>query len=151
MNYIDILRSSAKETGNTVCMGLDPVLSALPDEEKGNKERITSFFSQLFRRMRLEGSVPAAFKPNIGYYSSLDNPRAGDFSGSEALADVLDMIESFFPGIPVILDSKRADIARSSANYAKEAFECWKADAVTISPYMGIDSVVPFCYEGKGV
>ena len=151
MSYIDILKNSALEAGNIVCMGLDPILSTLPWEEKGTRERIADYFAIIFRRMRLEGSIPAAFKPNIGYYSSLDNPREGDFSGSLALVDVLDLLETYFPGIPVILDSKRGDIARSSGNYATEAFDCWKADAVTVSPYMGTDSVMPFAYENKGI
>ena len=101
--------------------------------------------------MRLEGSVPAAFKPNIGYYSCLDRPRDGDFSGSLALADVMDLLENYFPGVPVILDSKRGDIAKSSLNYANEAFDSWNADAVTVSPYMGTDSVMPFAFEDKGI
>ena len=151
MSYIDILKNSALEAGNIVCMGLDPILSTLPFEEKGTRERIADYFAILFRRMRLEGTIPAAFKPNIGYYSCLDNPREGDFSGSLALVDVLDLLETYFPGIPVILDSKRGDIARSSSNYAKEAFEAWQADAVTVSPYMGTDSVMPFAFEGKGI
>ena len=91
--------------------------------------------------------VPAAFKPNIGYYSALDKPREKDFLGSESLAEILFLIEKYFPGIPVILDSKRGDIARSSLNYAIEAFDCWKADAVTVSPYMGSDSILPFISE----
>ncbi|MDY5932335.1 MAG: orotidine-5'-phosphate decarboxylase [Candidatus Ornithospirochaeta sp.] len=151
MSYLDQLRESAKETGNIVCMGLDPVLAALPGEEKGTRERIADYFSELFKRMRLEGSVPAAFKPNIGYYSCLDRPRDGDFSGSLALADVMDLLENYFPGVPVILDSKRGDIAKSSLNYANEAFDSWNADAVTVSPYMGTDSVMPFAFEDKGI
>lgn len=151
MSYLDQLRESAKETGNIVCMGLDPVIAALPGEEKGTRERIADYFSELFKRMRLEGSVPAAFKPNIGYYSCLDRPRDGDFSGSLALADVMDLLENYFPGVPVILDSKRGDIAKSSLNYANEAFDSWNADAVTVSPYMGTDSVMPFAFEDKGI
>jgi orotidine-5'-phosphate decarboxylase len=61
------------------------------------------------------------------------------------------MLDSFFPGVPVIMDAKRGDIARSSLNYAKEAFEAWGTDAVTVSPYMGTDSVSPFYYPDKGV
>ena len=151
MSYIDRLRESASETGNIVCMGLDPVLSVLPESSASVRERIGSYFSELFRRMRLEGVSPAAFKPNIGYYQALDDPRAEDFSGSLALVDVFELLETYFPGIPVILDSKRGDIAKSSENYAREAFDCWKADAVTVSPYMGSDSVLPFAYEDKGM
>ncbi len=151
MSYIDLLRESAKNSGNIVCIGLDPVLSVLPESEEPTRARLSAYFAEIFHRMRLEGISPAAFKPNIGYYSSLDNPREEDFQGSLALADILDLLENFFPGVPVILDSKRGDIARSSGNYAKEAFDCWKTDAVTVSPYMGTDSVMPFAYEGKGI
>ncbi len=151
MSYIDKLKNSALEVGNVVCMGLDPIVSALPHEELGARERISSYFAELFKRMTLEGAFPAAFKPNLGYYSALDKPREEDFSGSLALVDVLELLDTYFPGIPVILDSKRGDIARSSGNYAKEAFEAWGADAVTVSPYMGSDSVLPFAYEDKGV
>jgi len=152
MNYTDLLQSSAQETGNCTCMGLDPQMAMLPGTGS-DRARLNQFFGTLFKRMRQTGTIPAAFKPNIGYWSILDHPREGDFSGSEALVDVLDMLETFFPGVPVILDSKRGDIARSSGNYAKEAFDCWKADAVTVAPYMGGDSVGPFVSFGqeKGV
>jgi orotidine 5''-phosphate decarboxylase, subfamily 2 len=149
--YIDLLRESAKECGNITCMGLDPKVGTLPLSEENIRTRINAFFQELFHRMKIEGVIPAAFKPNIGYYSALDAPRDSNFLGSEALSDVLDMLEVFFPGVPVILDSKRGDIATSSANYAEEAFTSWGADAVTVSPYMGNDSVFPFAKEGKGV
>ena len=151
MSYIDKLRQSSKEAGNVVCMGLDPVLSVLPASDAAVRERISEYFAAIFHRMRLEGVSPAAFKPNIGYYACLDNPREEEFQGSLALADTLDLLENYFPGVPVILDSKRGDIARSSGNYAVEVFDCWKADAVTVSPYMGTDSVMPFAAEGKGI
>ena len=96
MSYIDILRESAESTGNIVCMGLDPQLQALPGEGSA-RERINAFFDELFHRMRLEGVSPAAFKPNIGYYSALDNPREDNFSGSQALCDVLDMLDAPLP------------------------------------------------------
>lgn len=151
MSYIDKLKNSALEAGNIVCMGLDPVLSALPYANLPVRERIPSYFADLFKRMRIEGAIPSAFKPNIGYYAALDRPRDEDFSGSLALVDTIELLDTYFPGIPVILDSKRGDIARSSGNYAAEAFEAWQADAVTVSPYMGTDSVMPFAYEDKGV
>lgn len=151
MSYAERLRESAAAAGNIVCMGLDPVMDVLPQSDASVRERLNSYFSEIFHRMRLSGLSPAAFKPNIGYYAMLDRPREEDFSGSLALADIMEMLETFFPGVPVILDSKRGDIARSSGNYASEAFDCWKADAVTVSPYMGHDSVFPFAYEDKGV
>ncbi len=151
MDYNTLLEKSARKTGNIVCMGLDPILDVLPFAELPAKERIVKFFSVLFEKMVAENISPAAFKPNIGYYAILDRPREGNFQGSEALAAVLDLIAKHFPGIPVILDSKRGDIAKSSLNYAKEAFESWQTDSVTVSPYMGTDSVSPFVFEGKGM
>lgn len=152
MTYADLLRESARKAGNVACMGLDPQLALLPPSDKSVRERLSSFFKELFEAMRDEDLVPAAFKPNIGYWAKLDQPRNGDFSGSLALGDVLDMLDAFYPGIPVILDAKRGDIARSSGNYATEAFDCWKADAVTVAPYMGTDSVAPFTTDPeKGV
>lgn len=150
MDYVELLRQSADYTGNVACMGLDPVMDVLPGEG-GFRDRVNGFFEKLFRRMKLEGVSPAAFKPNIGYYVINDRPRDENFEGSQALADVLDMLSSFFPSIPVILDSKRGDIAKSSLNYAREAFEGWGADAVTVSPYMGSDSVLPFAFADKGI
>lgn len=153
MNYLGLLRTSAERAGNCACMGLDPCLEMLPRGNGNPEQRITLFFEELFSRMKTRNLCPAAFKPNIGYYSAIDRPLDGEFYGSKALASVIKMIKKNFCGIPVILDSKRGDIARSSLNYAVEAFEGWGADAVTVSPYMGTDSVMPFvekAYTEKG-
>ncbi len=144
MTYHEKLLASASQVGNITCMGLDPQLEVLPFQGVDTRTVLNQFFQMLFRRMVLSGLIPSAFKPNIGYYQALDSPRDEDFSGSLALADVMDMVENFFPGIPIILDSKRGDIARSSLNYANEAFSTWLSDAVTVAPYMGRDSVKPF-------
>ncbi len=150
INYHTRLLSSFEETGNIVCMGLDPDLECLPFPELGKSERIVKFFSTLFSKMAEKGLIPSAFKPNIGYYSSLDVPFEGDYGGSKALSEIIVMIRMLFPSSLIILDSKRGDIARSSQNYADEAFSSWKADSVTVSPYMGADSINPFKKEGKG-
>ena len=151
MNYLQKLEAVAKRVGNILCMGLDPVVEALPCPEKPVRARIAEYFAEVFAEMKKRGLIPAAFKPNLGYYSMLDRPRSGCFDGSLALADVLGMLRENFPDVPVILDSKRGDIATSSANYAREAFEAWQADCVTVSPYMGTDSVMPFAFENKGM
>jgi orotidine-5'-phosphate decarboxylase len=157
MNYLDKLRESAKETGSIACMGLDPVVDAMPAYVKGMDARgIPNFIEKIFEEMTKQKVFPGAFKPNQGFYVMHDRSRAGDFSGSQALSAVMNMIEDMFPGIPVILDYKRGDIATSSANYAAEGFESWRADAVTVAPYMGTDSVSPFAKycnkeQGKGI
>ena len=153
MNYINMLKQSAKKECNCACMGLDPILEFLPKKEKV-ADAIISFFEVLFNKMKERGLCPSAFKPNIGYYVSYDAPFENDFSGSIALATLIKMIKTIFDGTPVILDSKRGDIARSSLNYAIEAFDVWKADCTTVSPYMGSDSIEPFIkekYREKGI
>lgn len=150
MNYLELLKQSAESAGNILCMGLDPVVDALPHPEKDTTHRITDYFAEIFAEMKKRNVRVAAFKPNLGYYAQLDRPMEGKFDGSLALAETIRMIRDLFPGTPIILDSKRGDIATSSLNYAKEAFDVWTADCVTISPYMGTDSVMPFAFENKG-
>ena len=153
MSYLNFLRETAERAGNVVCMGLDPVMDYLP-ARLGYRidEIIPNFFEKLFDEMSNRYLKPAAFKPNQGYYLKHDVPLQGDFSGSLALSKTIKLCREYFPHIPVIMDYKRGDIATSSNNYAKEGFERWVADAVTISPYMGSDSVIPFLeYSTKGL
>lgn len=138
------LAGSAADTGSIVCMGIDPVLEALPSAELSTNSRVLFFFRRIFEEMHRQQVLPGAFKPNIGFFHCLDQPLEGKFEGTRALQGITALIREMFPGIPVIFDMKRGDIARSSANYAAEAFNCWEADAVTISPYMGGDSTGPF-------
>ena len=135
MDYISLLESTAKESGNCACMGIDPNFSALPEGME-----VSEFFCAIFEEMGRTGIRVAATKPNIGYFSRLDKPLDGRFDGSRALAEIVLAL----PARPFILDAKRGDIATSSANYAFEAFCTWGADCVTVSPYMGSDSVGPF-------
>lgn len=143
--YKELLKKSATEAGNSACMGIDPNLSALPEGL-----RVDDFFLSLFEEMDKRNLRVAAFKPNIGYFAKLDRPREGRFDGSIALSKILSSLPE---GTPFILDAKRGDIASSSLNYAYEAFECWKADCVTVSPYMGSDSINPFVlnFPEKGI
>lgn len=150
MNYLELLKQSAQDAGNVLCMGLDPVVDACPCAEKNVLDRISDYFEQIFDQMKKRNVRVAAFKPNLGYYAHLDRPMEGKFDGSLALANTIRMLRDLFPDTPIILDSKRGDIATSSLNYAEEAFTAWKADCVTISPYMGTDSVMPFAFEDKG-
>ncbi len=145
MMYKDKLIKSAEKYGNCGCMGIDPDTSSLP-EGVGVK----TYFLTLIEEMKRENVLPAAFKPNIGYFSRLDKPRENSFEGSKALSEILSSIPL---DIPIILDSKRGDIASSSLNYAHEAFDCWKVDSVTVSPYMGHDSINPFVlnYSENGI
>ena len=159
MSYLETLRESAKETKSIVCMGLDPVPKYLPDEfQKDGVKGIDDFYSSLFSLMKEQQVFPGAFKLNQGFFITWDEPSNRKYLGSEELDWVMTHLREQFPHIPVILDYKRGDIKDSSANYAEEGLGClnWGADAVTVHPYMGTDSVAPFleyCVEhhGKGV
>lgn len=181
--YSDTLQGSATGNGSIACMGIDPVLDALPSPELSPRRRVLLFFEPIFKKMKSEAVLPGAFKPNLGFFHCLDRPFAGSpryattdssrpgapgnsgigapgpdnldssegsFEGTEALRDILQLLREYFPATPVILDMKRGDIARSSRNYAEEAFDVWQGDAVTVSPYMGADSVGPFINLAAG-
>lgn len=147
MSYIDRLKKSTEYSGSIICMGIDPVCEYLPEIVGTIEERITTFFETLFSEMIKRNILPGAFKPNLGFFATLDRPRENAFDGSRSLAKILSLLDDLFPLTPVILDYKRGDIARSSANYAKEGFVSWGCDSVTVSPWMGSDSVIPFFKE----
>jgi orotidine-5'-phosphate decarboxylase len=145
MNYIERLKASALLTGNIVCMGMDPVIEKIP-LSKSPGDSITKFFTDILVAMQSESLKPAIVKPNYAFYAQYG------FEGLRALKDVIEIYKK--AGIMVLLDYKRGDIGTTSAAYAREAFDFWGADAVTIAPYMGSDSVGPFiewCDKGKGV
>ena len=137
MTFVDTL----KDAESTVCMGMDPVESRIPLKEQSVEKKIVKFYSDILDSIKV-GSV----KPNYAFFAQYG------FSGLRALKKVITVARR--NGISVILDAKRGDIGKSSKAYAKEVFGFWKADAVTVSPYMGRDSVQPFvdfCKKNKGV
>ncbi len=146
MGYLELLSSSAQERQSIVCFGLDPDLSQFPaTAAQGTEEKITSFFSQIIDASLAEPKSISALKPNYAYFAQYG------FDGLRALKS---LVERYSGKLPIILDAKRGDIGKSSAAYAAEAFDFWGADALTVSPYMGHDSLLPFfdrCKKGKGV
>ena len=143
------LRVSAERAGSLLCVGLDPRPGALPPPEAAGEgrpcpERVGDYMEALMGVIADTGKRPAAFKPNIAFFHRLDRPLEGEFGGSRALARSINTARRLFPDVPIILDAKRGDIAATSAAYAAEAFDGWHADALTVAPYMGEDSVAPF-------
>ena len=134
----DLLRASAEQAGHLLCLGIDPRPEALPPGD------LADVLRRVIDAVAETGVVPAAVKPNVAFFHRLDRPLTGDFSGSRALATVVSHTRLALPGVPVILDAKRGDIAATSDAYAAEAFDAWGADALTVSPFMGDDSVLPF-------
>jgi len=147
MEYNDLLKKSAMERKSIACVGLDPVLERIPIKGKNAEETIVEFYSEMLEAFNSENVWPAAFKPNYAFYSQYG------FEGLRALKKVIELTES--TGIPLVLDGKRGDIGKTSKAYAVEAFDFWKADCLTVSPFLGRDSVGPFMEKanelGKGL
>ena len=145
MSYLDQLDTRFKTTDSLVCMGFDPVLERIP-LDGSPFEKITDFYRQILAEMQRRQIFPANIKPNSAYFEQYG------LEGWRALEVLISEIKSL--GIPVLLDAKRADIGRSSQAYARTVFETLGCDAVTVSPYMGEDSLRPFLdylSQGKGV
>lgn len=128
--------------GNAICMGLDPVVELMP-VNGSIEERLRRFYLEILGEMVRRKVCPAVVKPNSAYFECL---------GIGALQVLQELIRQYQQeGIPVILDAKRGDIGKSSEAYAKAAFDVFGADAITVSPWMGADSVKPFLRPDRGV
>jgi orotidine-5'-phosphate decarboxylase len=124
-----------------LCVGLDPDPARFAPALHGSKQAIAEFCCAI-----VDATAPyaCAFKPQIAYFAA---QRAED-----QLEAVLAHVRARHPDLPVILDAKRGDIGSTAEQYAREAFERYGADAVTLSPYMGGDTIEPFLsYAGRGV
>ncbi|CAB3777357.1 orotidine-5'-phosphate decarboxylase [Pararobbsia alpina] len=141
MSFTQSLVSAWAHTNSLLCVGLDPEPKRFPAGLKNRPEAIFDFC-----RAIVDATAPYAcsFKPQIAYFAS---NRAED-----ALEQLIAHIHEQHPGIPVILDAKRGDIGSTAEQYARESFERYRADAVTVNPYMGFDSIEPYlAHQGKGV
>lgn len=144
MNYIDLMKDSAKKYSSIVCLGLDPVIEDIPEKDGTPGERIFRFYENILNVIVKKNIYPGAVKPNYAFYAQYG------IDGIISLEKIISIYKK--AGIPVILDYKRGDIGKTAAAYAKEAFDFFKADAVTLSPYLGYDSIEPYIkgYPDKG-
>ncbi len=141
MTFIEKLNSAWRGNNSMVCVGLDPALDKLPAVLRGEKYPIFAFNRALIDATK--DSV-CAYKPQAAYYAGQD--------ADDELAMTMDYLRDTCPEVPVILDVKRGDIGPTAQMYALEAFERYHADAVTINPYMGFDTLKPFLdHADKGV
>jgi len=141
MNFMHALGSAWKDRNTLLCVGLDPDLARLPARLKGKPDAILEFCRAI---VDATADLVCCFKPQIAYFSAC---RA-----EEQLEALIAHVHSRHPGVPVILDAKRGDIGSTAEQYAIEAFDRYQADAVTINPYLGRDSVAPYlAYRDKGI
>ncbi len=124
-----------------LCVGIDPDLARFPSILKDKPRAILEFGRAI---VDATADLVCAFKPQIAYFHA---ERA-----EEQLEELIAYIHHRHPGIPVILDAKRGDVGSTAEQYAREAFERYDADAVTISPFLGHDSVTPYTdHADRGV
>jgi uridine monophosphate synthetase len=135
--FFSRLEERVRACGSALCIGLDPGPADLPEPTAG---AALSFCLDL---IAATDGVAAAFKPNAAFFEAL---------GPDGWAVLRQVIAAVPSGIPVVLDAKRGDIASTAEAYARSAFDYLGASAVTLSPYLGLDSLEPFMSRpGKGV
>ena len=134
--YSDKLAARIAATGSNLCVGLDP----RPEHHGGEIAEVERFLDETIAAT-LERT--ATYKPNIAYFEAM---------GPDGLAMLKRVMDRIPDDVPVILDAKRSDMGETQRRYAQACFEGFGADAVTINPFMGYDSLEPFLdYGGKGI
>jgi orotidine-5'-phosphate decarboxylase len=138
--FLESLQLAAQRNRSMLCVGLDPEPSRFPGDWRGDASKIYDFCAAI---VDATADLVNSFKPQIAYFAA---HRAED-----QLERLIAHMHRVAPHVPVILDAKRGDIGSTAEQYAREAFERYQADAVTLSPFMGFDSVQPYLkYPGKG-
>ncbi|AGF48983.1 orotidine-5'-phosphate decarboxylase [Candidatus Kinetoplastidibacterium galati] len=141
MKFIKKIEQSCDRNNSLLQVGLDPDPKRFPKELAGNKKSIFEFCKGI---IEATAEYISSVKMQIAYFSA--------YRAEEELEEICAYIRSNYPYLPIILDSKRGDIGDTSEKYAIEAFERYKADALTVNPFMGLDSIEPYLeWEDRGV
>ncbi|MDR2506724.1 MAG: orotidine-5'-phosphate decarboxylase [Candidatus Accumulibacter sp.] len=141
MNFIESLNASWEKSASLLCVGLDPDPEKFPARLSGCHDAIFRFCVEI---VDATADLVCCFKPQIAHFSA--------HRAETQLEDLIAYIHLNYPEIPVILDAKRGDIGSTAERYAAEAFIRYAADAVTVNPYMGGDSIAPYlAYPDKGI
>ena len=140
-SFTHTLRQRWQAADSMLCVGLDPDPARIPAHLGTGPEAIDRFCRDI---IAATADTVCAFKPQIAYFAAQ--------GAEEVLAGLIAHIHAERPGIPVILDAKRGDIGSTARQYGVEAFDRFKADALTLSPFMGFDSIEPyFEWAGRGL
>ena len=140
MTFLEQLQGAERQNGSLLCVGLDPEPGKFPASMKGDASKIYDFCAQI---VDATADLAISFKPQIAYFAA--------HRAENQLEKLMAHMRRTAPHVPVILDAKRGDIGATAEQYAIEAFERYGADAVTLSPFMGFDSVQPYLkHHGKG-
>ena len=141
MNFINKLSAAWTRNNSLLCVGLDPDLSRFPAHLQGQPDAIVQFCKAI---IDATADLACAFKPQIAYFAAL--------GAEDQLEAICRYLRAPSPHLPLVLDAKRGDIGAPAHQYAREAFDRYGADAVTVNPYMGFDSVEPYMeWADRGV
>lgn len=139
--FVDRLYAAARRNQSLVCVGLDPELERIPEHIR-RLDRPAFEFNR--RIIDATAAYACCFKPQFAHYAAL--------GAEEELLATIRYIHEQHPGLQVILDSKRGDIGSTAEKYAMESFSRYGADAVTVNPYLGADSIEPYLkWRDRGV
>jgi orotidine-5'-phosphate decarboxylase len=139
--FTEALKAVQIKHQSQLCVGLDPDPQRFPGEWKNDPSKMFDFCAAI---IDATSHLVCAFKPQIAYFHAL---RA-----EQTLERLIAYIHTHAPDVPVVLDAKRGDIGSTAEQYAKEAFERYRADALTVSPFMGFDSLQPYqSFAHKGL
>ncbi|MGO3128416.1 MAG: orotidine-5'-phosphate decarboxylase [Luteimonas sp.] len=139
--FMQALRARWQSADTLVCVGLDPEPAKFPARFANDSDAVFAFCRDI---ADATAEYACAFKPQIAHFAAL--------GAEDALQRLIAHLHATHPGVPVILDAKRGDIGSTAQRYVTEAFERFDADAVTVNPYLGRDSVQPFLDRSdKGV
>jgi orotidine-5'-phosphate decarboxylase len=140
MTFLDMLSAAERQNDSLLCVGLDPEPTKFPGHIKGDSNKIYDFCAAI---VDATADLVNSFKPQIAYFAA--------HRAEGQLERLMEHMRRVAPHVPIILDAKRGDIGSTAEQYAIEAFERYGADAVTLSPFMGWDSVAPYLkFHGKG-
>jgi orotidine-5'-phosphate decarboxylase len=141
IGFIARLRAAWDVQDSLACVGLDPLIERLPAHIAAHASPIFHFNKAI---IDATADLVCAYKPQFAHYAACE--------AEDQLERTIEYIHRAHPGIPVILDAKRGDVGSTAERYAIEAFERYGADAVTVNPYLGGDSLEPFLrYADRGV
>jgi orotidine-5'-phosphate decarboxylase len=140
MTFLEQLAATQATNQSLLCVGLDPEPSKFPAHLGQDASHIFDFCAHIVDATH---DLVCAFKPQIAYFAA--------HRAEAQLERLIAHMRRTAPHVPIVLDAKRGDIGSTAEQYAIEAFERYGADAVTLSPFMGFDSVAPYLkYHGKG-
>jgi orotidine-5'-phosphate decarboxylase len=141
VNFINKLSAAWTTNNSLLCVGLDPDVQRMPLALQSEPDGIFTFCKAI---IDATADLACAFKPQIAYFAALGAERQ--------LELICTYVRNTYPDMPLILDAKRGDIGATARQYAREAFDRYGADAVTVNPYMGFDSVEPYLeWDERGV